>query len=195
MRTSRRRVIRTAQIPNRDWGLHVWDAVLSFLSPSAHEVLGEPLGGGLAWPTWLRPQVFSTSRRLAPSETRSGLFHPDNALGVSTLQRLSLAGSRSPLGSRPLLMSGRSHHLQGFDPPANPCSHQAPVKAPDGRSSPELHPLQGLLPTCDGARVERVLPSCGCRAIRLRTGVSCSPLQGVDRQVDRLASFECCRPS
>lgn len=45
-------------------------------------------------PASLRPQVFTTSRRLAPSESLPGLFHPGSAPGVSALQRLSPAGRR-----------------------------------------------------------------------------------------------------
>jgi hypothetical protein len=58
----------------------------------------EPPGGGVASPASLRPQVSSTSRRVAPSLAAPGLFHPGGARGVSSLQRFSPAGRRTPLG-------------------------------------------------------------------------------------------------
>lgn len=195
MRASRRRGIRTARIPTEVDDERVWDAVLSFLSPSALEESESHLMAGLPGPPRCAHRFSQPLDALLPPRPARVYFTPITLLGFPPFRGFPPLEAARLSARRPLLMSDRSRHLQGFDPPADPCSHQVPVKVPDGRSSLELHPLQGLLPTCDGARVERVLPSCGFSATCMRTGVSGSPLQGLVRQVDWLASFECCRPS
>jgi hypothetical protein len=195
MRAPGRRGSRTASTPTEVGRERVWDAVLSFLSPSALEESESHPMAGLPDPPRCAHRFSQPLDALLPPRPARVCFTPITLMGFPLFRGFPPLEAARLSARRPLLVSGRSHHLQGFDPPADPCLHQVPVKAPGSRSSLELHPLQGILPTCDGARVERVLPSCGSGSTLLRTVVSDPPLQGLIRQVDRLASFECCQPS
>jgi hypothetical protein len=67
-------------------------------SPSTLQEMGRTISDERALLTGMRPQVFSTSRRLSPPTTLSDLFRSDNVLGGFTLQRFSLTCCRTPLG-------------------------------------------------------------------------------------------------
>jgi hypothetical protein len=123
--------------------------------------IGEPPVMGLPHPSSCAHRFSQPLGALLPPRPARACFIPIALLGFLPFRGFPPLEAARLSARRPLVMSGRSLHLQGFDPPADPCSHQAPVKVSDGRSSLELHPLQGVPPTCDGARVERVLPSCG----------------------------------
>lgn len=51
-------------------------------SPSTLQEMGRTISDERALLTEMRPQVFSTSRRLSPPATHSDLFRSDNVLGV-----------------------------------------------------------------------------------------------------------------
>jgi len=103
--------------------------------------VGDPHDTGLAKPATVRPQRFSRSRRFSPPETSPGLFHPGNALGISssglcssrradslsgTFPLLPFAGARRPArATRPV----RLQSLALFERPCLPGSCYASVKA------------------------------------------------------------------
>jgi len=168
MQAWRRRGIRTAlAAATSGCDARVWDAVLSFLSPSALEESESHLVVGLPGPPGCAHRFSQPLDALLPPRPARVCFAPKTLLGFLPFRGFPPLEAARLSARRPLVMLGRSPHLQGFDPPADPCSHQVPVRVPDGRSSLELSPLQGVLPTCDGARVERVLPSCGFRTTGL----------------------------
>lgn len=141
---------------------------------------------GFTSPDSLRPQVFSTSRRLTPPCSPSGLFHPDAVLGVDALQRFSLTGGRTPLGwSCPSWRWYRNTRLQGFEPPVNPCLHSLTregMRAADpllgfilSKVSPSRRPTLSTRPPLMRFRMSPSRRTCSPRRSRVSIdrGLSC----------------------
>ena len=139
-RTVERPSSRTGQCPQRQ-SRSGWDALMSFPSPTAHTARESHGVDGDASPTSLRPQVFATSRRLAPSRAFRVCFAPVTLLGLLPFRGFSppdaehLSAGRAPLDVAPERAAFR-----GLSVHADPCSHPGA-----GQGARAADPLLGFI--------------------------------------------------